>query len=992
MARRDPRDVPYVPSRPTVALQSKYLVPADVSGIVSAVSRGASALASGLGSLAGDLTEQQNKEDRFAALIGLSDFQSRVQDSITEDQRTTAPGDKTYLARQTVNFNKLKEDYLKTVPENLRDEFNYRTEQIREGTHNNVLDFNYKQMDTYERNNLDTLLNNAKIRVEADPSSQLDWEKQFNDALDASSISETEKVDIRKKGLASIKAIAFYKTLDAELKKGGGSETQEGPGAVRYAPMGRGKGTAPTTVQSEVVEWARGKGLQPHQIAALLSTIKQESGFRAGVHGDNGESWGLFQMNPAGGRRARFVQRAGPGWANNPTAQLEAWWTELHNEERASGSRFLNSTDVQGATEALLDNIRPKNWGEQGRMGWEWRNRLKGASEYLRAMEGGKLPIVEGAPSKYLDDPRFEGIPFEQRQKIYDEVLKEASVAARSRIEQAAPDALTSYERTGATSTTEPTQEEYRLAYGIREGDERYDEYAAARETAKTVHSFQRMSDDEIKASLAATEKALPPGEGAQQAQKNYEARVAAAAQIAKAREKPAEYVMQVFPEVSQAWKDVNPSDPTTARTAIALTLDKQRQLGIPDEKLEPLPQIAVDASATAIKNEGKPNEVRTDTLTQTVLMTPDPAQQQAVFRSLVKAGVPASSEAAVEAAARGDHDAARRLFAAAVTPADKFPLVGTKGTGGTLAARQANIANEINRRLFAPGDPDGIGYVYYGLANGAPENFARATQDAALMESLARIYISRGNLSDERAVELATKDLFGPSTVRVTQSLSTGVTLDAAMDEKDVTPALIKGLEAATPKARAAVEQQALSLLLTLSSVGQMKEGSRALTEQILKDHVEEIMAHGAFRQYGYGEQFGFFDTISGQFVKGFDGKPLVFPYEELNKAGMATSTVDTPISGLVVPGNIDLNARPVVHNADASISTERSISFEEDGKEVLIPTVAADGSRILSNSEAIAQYRQTGKHLGKFSSIDAANAYAQSLHERQGRIYEGR
>jgi len=86
---------------------------------------------------------------------------------------------------------------------------------------------------------------------------------------------------------------------------------------------------------------------------------------------------------------------------------------------------------------------------------------------------------------------------------------------------------------------------------------------------------------------------------------------------------------------------------------------------------------------------------------------------------------------------------------------------------------------------------------------------------------------------------------------------------------------------------------------------------------------------------------------------------------------------------------GNIDLNNRPVIKNADGTISTVRSMSFNEGSGEILIPTTAEDGSRILSDDEAIQQFHQTGKHLGKFATPEDATAYAQQLHEKQSQQY---
>jgi hypothetical protein len=90
--------------------------------------------------------------------------------------------------------------------------------------------------------------------------------------------------------------------------------------------------------------------------------------------------------------------------------------------------------------------------------------------------------------------------------------------------------------------------------------------------------------------------------------------------------------------------------------------------------------------------------------------------------------------------------------------------------------------------------------------------------------------------------------------------------------------------------------------------------------------------------------------------------------------------------------PGNIDIFNRPRVPMADGSVATVRSMSFRNNkGEEILIPTVGPNGED-LTPQQAKELYGRTGKHLGKFSSPEAANHFAWLLHLQQEKMYGGK
>lgn len=94
-----------------------------------------------------------------------------------------------------------------------------------------------------------------------------------------------------------------------------------------------------------------------------------------------------------------------------------------------------------------------------------------------------------------------------------------------------------------------------------------------------------------------------------------------------------------------------------------------------------------------------------------------------------------------------------------------------------------------------------------------------------------------------------------------------------------------------------------------------------------------------------------------------------------------------DTTAPGLVKRGNIDLTKRTPVANKDGSISTELSFSIGTDEGEVLLPQVV--NGKVVTKDQAIRHYKATGENLGVFATPEAADAYAEKLHNVQGLRY---
>jgi hypothetical protein len=212
----------------------------------------------------------------------------------------------------------------------------------------------------------------------------------------------------------------------------------------------------------------------------------------------------------------------------------------------------------------------------------------------------------------------------------------------------------------------------------------------------------------------------------------------------------------------------------------------------------------------------------------------------------------------------------------------------------------------------------------------------------------------------------------------KTTAQLEAGLAYDEYLGFKDehgqpLDPAVAKAAALATGAINGGIELVALEKLVK-SIPGIRKLGSvgvKAAVGQALRVPTVRAALYEAVKSYG--------GTLGTEAATEVAQRAITILSGELAKASGAVGQVP----GQTERGNVDLFAQPKVTNPDGTTSTVDSLSVNIDGQEVLLPTVTPDGRHLKSPEEAIAEYQQSGKHLGKFDSPASATAYAQQLHE---------
>lgn len=133
--------------------------------------------------------------------------------------------------------------------------------------------------------------------------------------------------------------------------------------------------SGPEGVQRQVWDYFSGKGLAPHQVAAIVGNVSAESAFNPHAVGDGGTSFGLFQHH-AGRGQGLLSHVGGQAGLGNVQGQLDYVWKELLGSESRVLDRLMSSQNLYEANSAFIGFERPQGWSPanpQGGLGWDHR-------------------------------------------------------------------------------------------------------------------------------------------------------------------------------------------------------------------------------------------------------------------------------------------------------------------------------------------------------------------------------------------------------------------------------------------------------------------------------------------------------------------------------------------------------------------------------------------------------------------------------------------
>lgn len=367
------------------------------------------------------LQQREEKTNRFGALTSFSDFETQITRDMLEGQRSASPDGKGFAAAAEADYDRRASDFLnKNVPPALREEFQYRVSQLKQGVVSKALDFQYKAGDNFFRQGISSEYEKARTaldpRLGGDPAQLQAYKDKMQETILASDLSEIEKNTLWNNVQAGLESVGYRAAVTGASKQEQAAFSGE--------------------IGSIIDDAAKRYGVSPE---ALRKVAWLESRGDPNAQNPDSSAGGLFQQLDSNAAAYGVVNKFDPrqsadGAARFMLANSKVLRSALGREPTA-GELYLAHQQGSGGALKLLSNPNAKAVDVVGAK----EVKLNGGNANMTAQEFANLWIrkAEGADAGAVDrNPAFANVPYEDRLALTKDAMRDATAEATEEAKQ----------------------------------------------------------------------------------------------------------------------------------------------------------------------------------------------------------------------------------------------------------------------------------------------------------------------------------------------------------------------------------------------------------------------------------------------------------------------------------------------------------------------------------------------------------------------------
>lgn len=387
-------------TRPTAAGMDPLRVNTSPEGFGAAIGRGLGDLAQGLAQFQTQVKAREDKTQRFQAMTNFSEFETQANTHMAELKRSADPTGLGYTKMAEEEYDKMAEAFItKSVAPELQEEARYWTSNTKQRILADSMQFQYEAGDAYFRQGINTEYQNALKGLDpatgGDPAQLEMWREKMEETIDASDLSETEKMKLKWDTSVGLEGVVYKQAYKKQIALG--------------------KSQLPSHIGPIVDEAAAKYGEDAETLKAIAWI---ESRGRPDAQNDKSSAGGLFQQTDGNARDYGVVDRFDPvqsaeGAARFMAANRKYLRSHLGREPTPGELYLAHQQGPQGAVNILaypnrlaVDMVGKKavlnNGGTLGMTAGEFAN-----------LWNTKLAKAQGIDLDQM--PAFSHLPYEDR-------------------------------------------------------------------------------------------------------------------------------------------------------------------------------------------------------------------------------------------------------------------------------------------------------------------------------------------------------------------------------------------------------------------------------------------------------------------------------------------------------------------------------------------------------------------------------------------------